>query len=249
MTMPLLRENIILPAEYNALSPITEASRVLDDHSHDLKVLRSLLVKHKVPNYVCIRLIHKHFDVNAGEVMLLKDLEIAERGRLSVLRPTQAATAPALHGIHFLVDDDGQLQPYEYSTLLSPDTSVLEPFFAEFCDVVLKRGLQQKLGLKIDRPSKTDKVGWTEYEFAEDRSTMMIPEGWPAPEGEYEVNVQTEFHVNTGDDDEGCSHTTTNCKHQCTHPTRNPNDLFVDGRKIDPNSPFLEVYRAVVQAW
>lgn len=33
-----------------------------DDDSKDLADLRELLVKHKVPKYVSVRLLHKHFD-------------------------------------------------------------------------------------------------------------------------------------------------------------------------------------------
>jgi hypothetical protein len=240
--------SIISSADYNNLPHIADASQVPIDHSVDLQELRSLLVKHNVPNHVCIRLVHKHFDVNPGEIMMIKSLDIPNRGHLSVLRPQEAAANAATYGIHYMVDNDGQLRPYEYSTSPVPDLSPLKSFLAEFCQAVLQRGLQKKLGLKFSSDMGPGKVGWTEFEFPNDRSTMMIPSGWPTPEGDYDFNVATEFHANAEEDEEGCSHTSTKCVH-CTHSYKHPNELFVAGRKVELDSPFYQVYSAVVEAW
>ena len=76
----------------------------------------------------------------------------------------------------------------------------------------------------------------------------MIPEGWPAPVGEYEVNVQTEFHADPEEDEEGCTHT-RNCNHSCIHTRKGYGELFVDGQKVDPLSPFHQVYQSVIEVW
>lgn len=59
--------------------------------------------------------------------------------------------------------------------------SDLEPFLADFCRIVVERGLQRKLGLKITSDIELDEGGWTEFEFPEDRSTIMIPKGLSTP--------------------------------------------------------------------
>jgi len=108
---------------YNNLPHINDVSHVRDDHFGELQELRALLVKYKVPRSICIRLIHKHFDINAGEAMVIKTLDIPTHGTVSVLRPTEIAVTSGLHGIHFLVDANGLLQPYEYSSSPCPDLS------------------------------------------------------------------------------------------------------------------------------
>lgn len=75
----------------------------------------------------------------------------------------------------------------------------------------------------------------------------MIPKGSPKPEGEYELSVETEFHANPNDDDEGCSHT-SQCAH-CRHSTKHDEGLYVGGRKVESGTPFHGFYNAVVEVW
>lgn len=246
--MAPLKEGFISAATYNSLPYISEVSGVPVDHCSDLRELRALLVKYHVPNSVCIRLIHKHFDINAGEAIVVNTLDIPNHGAVAVLRPTEIAATPELHGLHFLVDANGQLQPYEYSSLPCPDVTGLEPFFTEFCRLVVERGLQRKLGLKIGRDSELDMAGWTEFEFLEDRRTMMIPKGLPTPEGEYEINVETEFHADPEDDDEACRHTSTSTCAHCSHRFEN-GELSVGGRQVEPGTPFHRFFKAAVEVW
>jgi len=246
--MAPLKGGFVSAAAYNSLPNISEVSCVPIDQSSDLQELRALLVKYQVPKSICIRLIHKHFDINAGEAVVVETLDIPNHGTVAVLRPTEIEASPELHGLHFLVDNNGQLQPYEYSSSPCPEVSGLEPFFTEFCRLVVERCLQRKLGLKISRDSESDMAGWTEFEFLGDRRTIMIPKGLPTPEGEYEFTVETEFHANPEDDDEGCSHTSVrNCTH-CTHSVTH-RELCVGGRQVRPGTPFHNFFSAVVEVW
>jgi len=242
-----LKEGFVSSVTHNSLPHISDVSHVPDDHFSDLQELRALLVKYKVPRNICIRLIHKHFDINAGEAMVIKTLDIPTHGTVSVLRPTEIAATSGLHGIHFLVDANGLLQPYEYSSSPPPDVSSLEPFFTEFCRTVIERGLQRKLGLKISRDIESDKAGWTEFEFPEDRSTIMIPKGLPTPEGEYEFSVETEFHADPKEDGNECSHTRV-CIH-CSHPRTSAGELSVGAQRVEPGTPFHGFFNAVVEVW
>lgn len=179
--------------------------------------------------------------------MMIKTLDIPKHGTVTVLRPTKTEVVFGLHGIHFFVNANGQFQPYEYSSLPCPNVSSFEPFFTEFSSMVIERGLQQKFGLKIGRDMEYDKAGWTEFEFPEDRSTIMIPKGLPTPEGEYELSVETEFHADLKDDDQVCSHT-RNCTH-CSHPRKKAGELFVGELQVESGTPFHTFLTAVLEAW
>ncbi|KAL3457431.1 hypothetical protein BJX64DRAFT_293110 [Aspergillus heterothallicus] len=229
---------------YNALPHISEAS---DAPSH-LQDLRSLLIKHQVPKAVCIRLIHKHFGVNEGEAMVTKSLDIPDYGAVSILCPADLATTSGLHGVHYMVDAAGHLQAYEYLSASPPNVAGLAAFSEEFSALVVERGLENKFGLKITSDTEFDQAGWTEIEFAEDRRTIMIPRGFPTPDGDYELTIETEFHADPKDDDNQCGHT-RQCTH-CSQPSKgHGGGLFVGGRQVDPEAPFYSFFNAVVEVW
>ena len=248
--MAFPKEGFVSPVTYNGLPYISEVSRVPVDNPNDLQEPRSLLVKYQAPKTICIRLIHKPFDINAGEAIVAKKIDIPKHGTVSVLGPTKVTvTQGLLHGLHFLVDANGQLHPYDCSPSPLPDVSGFEPLFADFCRLVVERGLQRKFGWKTGRDSESDMAGWTEFEFPEDRGTIMIPKGLPTPEGEYEFTVETEFHANPRDDDEGCSHANTTTCMYCSHSYKSGGELCVDGRRVEPGTPFHSLFSAAVEVW
>lgn len=244
----MLKDDLVSSATYNSLPHISNLAGVSDDNSSDPQQLRALLVKYNVPNCICIRLVHKHFDVKEGEATVLKTLDIPKHGSVSILRPSQIAAAPSqLHGFHYFVNADGLLQAYEYSPLAAAlDMFNFGPFLVESCRTVDERGFQHKLGLEIGRDIDTED-GWTEFEFNEERRTIIIPEGCPKPEAEYEFSVETEFHANPNNDGNVFTHT-RRCAH-CSHPVKGPEGLYVGERKIEPGTPFHDFYIAVVEVW
>jgi len=245
--MPVLKNSFVSATTYNSLPHISEASRIPTEQAEDLQNVLALLTKYHVPTNICVRLIHKHFDLNAGEAMVVQRLDIPNHGAVSILRPVEIAAAPELHGVHFFVGANGALEAYEYSPAPPPpDMSGLQPFFAAFGKLVVERGLQHKLGLKIVGDTTPDEAGWTEFEFPEDRRTIMIPSGFPTPDGEYELTVPTEFHPDLMDSNT-CSHT-RQCTH-CSHPVKKSGELHVGGRQVLPGTPFHDFFTAVVEVW
>jgi hypothetical protein len=162
---------------YNQLPHISDVADVPTEHRNDLEDLLALLVKHNVQDKVCVRLIHKHFDIHPGEIITIKKLEVPSHGAVSVLRPAKVESMDTnLYPLHFFVDSStkrGQLQPYEYSATPLPDIKGFEPFFVEFCQLVIERELEHKFGLKISGEAKeSDSISWTEFEFPQDRGTI-----------------------------------------------------------------------------
>lgn len=201
--MVLLKEGVVPPSTYDRLPHISEVSHGADIHLNHLQELRTLLIDFKVPKWICIRLVHKHFDIYTGEAMVVEKVDTSEHGTFPLLRPMKNAVASSLHGIHFLVDADGLLQAYEYSSTPRPDVSGLEPFFTEFCRRVTEGGLQHTFGLKISHEIEPDNQrGWTALGFCADRSTVMVPGGLQlVHEGAWDSSAAEDFDTDPEDDD------------------------------------------------
>ncbi|KAL2851154.1 hypothetical protein BJY01DRAFT_245091 [Aspergillus pseudoustus] len=133
--------------------------------------------------------------------------------------------------------------------LRRPQISELSAFFEEFARLVAERGLQANFGKKITSETDFDQAGWTEFEFADDRRTIMIPRVFPTLDDTYELSVETEFHAETGKDDDNnqCTHTRT-CVH-CSYPSKERGGLVVGGREVNPESPFYRFFNAVAGVW
>lgn len=127
--------------------------------------------------------------------------------------------------------------------------SKYEPFLVEFCRIVVERGLQMKYGLKLQRD--IEKLGWTEFEFPNKLSTIMIPEGMPTPHGEYDVEVVTEW--SSKPKIRACKH----CWHSvmtCSHPSKNGGfctseevDVYLGAQKIEPGTPVWRIVSALTE--
>jgi len=251
--MSSLKVGFASPATYNSLPHIRDVAGVLKVNSNDLDFLRAILGKHKVPDGVCIRLVHKHFDIVGDEVVVFQDTDLPDHGVVRLMRPIKLNGALQLRGINYFVDGDGQLQSYEYTTSEGPDMSGYTAFFDEFCRVVTQRGLQHKLGLKLGLGK--EKTGWTEFEFPKKRATIMIPKRIPLPEVDYDIHVTTEWDATRSNDCEcihcghnDCAHSDCNhcghndCYHSdcihCSHgDDSNETELFLGGKKLEPGWP------------
>lgn len=143
------------------------------------------------------------------------------------MRPVDSPDTSRLRGVNYYVDKDGSLQAYEYTESEVLDISKYATFITEFCDLVVKRGLQHKLGLKLK--SDWEITNWTEFEFPCERSTLIIPKGMPIPEGEFGISVNTEWGAKGSSDGLGdpqgrCSDhdpSCTHCEGHCVSHCRN----------------------------
>jgi hypothetical protein len=248
--MAILNDTLISSSIYSSLPLIEEVQHVPSTNLSDLADLRALLTQHQVPLGISIRLIHKHYDVDDGEVMIFEDVAVPEYGSVKVMHPVKLPIKSSLHGTHFFVDQKGSLQAYEYSRLPAPDLSDYQPFLRDFCRIVVERGLQMKYGLKLQY--QPDKTGWMEFEFPSKRSTVMIPDGWPRPEGDLAFQVITEW---SGDSQSmkplsfGCGHNVQSCGHTRKYDSGRDEDLkyYLGPQKIEPGTPVWAILSAVTE--
>jgi len=239
--MAYLKDSLVPAALYNSLPHINEVSDVPEKYSKDLEDLRALLSKHNLPKGVFIRLIHKHYDLKEGESMAFSKVDVPLQGTVTVMHPTNPSETSKLRGVHFFVDEQGCLQAYEYSTTEGPNISNYRSFLEEFCRIVSERGLQMKYGLKLQ--VDPDEHGWTEFEFPSKRSTIMIPEGMPIPDGKYDLNVVTEWgFLPTKRDCYHCGHICWHCVHVDSHET----GVYLGAQKVEPGTPIWGIVNAVI---
>ncbi|KAF2252487.1 hypothetical protein BU26DRAFT_257636 [Trematosphaeria pertusa] len=254
--MASTKDTFVSSATYNSLPHISDVGDAPEKHADALRALRALLNEHHVPPGISVRLIHKHYDTEDGEVMAFKEVSVPSQGNVLTMGPTFPSSSPPLRGIHFFVDADGVFQAYEYANIDVPDMSAYQTFLDEFGRLILERGLQRIFGLKLD--CKQEALGWTEFEFPGKRSTVMIPTGMPVPdEVEYTLNVTTEWGKT---DDEAfvkrgcshCDHTRTCSNHNRPHCGAEAQELsgfYLGGRKIDAASPVFPIMNAVAAVW
>ena len=253
--MSLLKDKFMQSKTYNGLPFIHEVADIPKVHRKDLDDLRGLLQKHNVPEVVCVRLIHKHFDALDDEVMVLRAIPVSPHGIIQIMGPMMPQSATSLRGLNYIVNDDGELEAYEYTTAEGPDMSNYSEFLKEFSHIIVERGLQRKWGLKVGLAE--DKGGWTEFEFPDKRSTLTIPQGIPLPPFQYDFSVTTDWHVEGGPITRcwHCNHC-NHCGH-CNHggwwtvPSSTgseESDLYFAGEKLESGSPIHTVVRTAIMA-
>jgi hypothetical protein len=190
--MSRITETAISAASYNSLPLIEEMAKIPETDRKNLDDLRSLLRKHNVPDVVCVRLIHKHFDALDSEIMVLRTIPAPPHGVIQIMGPAKTQTLDGLRGLNYRVNDSGQFEPYEYTTSAGTDLSSHASFLEEFAQIVKERGLQNTWGLKIGL--EEDKGGWTEFEYPDKRSTMCVPQGISLPPVEFSFTVTTDWY-------------------------------------------------------
>lgn len=235
--MATLTDTLVSSSIYNSLPNIEEVQDVPSTNSSDLADLRAFLTKHKVPLGISIRLIHKNYDVNDGEVMGFEDVAVPEYGSVKVMHPIKLPIASSLHGIHFFVDEKGSLQAYEYSSL--PARLLSGRCGARITDEVWTQA--------ADQP---DKAEYMESEYPEKRSTVMIPEGLPRPEGDFAFEVTTEWGGDSQPVEQPsliCSHPVQSCSHTRKFDSAEDLKFYLGPQKIEPGTPVWAILSAVTE--
>ena len=267
--MASLIEKFLPFSIYNNLPHIRDVANAPNNHLEDLEDLRKLLAKHNVPKGVSIRLIHKHFDTQDGEIMTFDKLVLPTFGTVQTMKPIRPSNNHKLRGIHYFVNNTGSLQAYEYALFDVPDMSKFTSFLEEFSHLVIERNLQHKFGLKLKVQDELDRMSWTEFEFHQKRSTIMLQKGMPMPNGDFDYTVSTEWNAILADDDtKTCKHKTTcrhgnstcnHCRHCANHDVEYNCSIDGDsldagfclgGQRVTPGTPIFEVVNAIaVQAF
>jgi hypothetical protein len=127
-----------------------------------------------MPDTICVKLIHIHFELLDNEVMAFKNADVPSHDEIETLGPHKVTGATKLFGCHHFVNDKGELQAFEYQPSEGLDMSTHHEFVREFCKTILDKGLQRTFGLSL-RPDEQEQGGWTVLEYPQKRMTFNVP--------------------------------------------------------------------------
>ncbi|KAK2609206.1 hypothetical protein QQS21_002288 [Conoideocrella luteorostrata] len=178
-------KNTYPPASlYNRIPFIHDMGHVAETYADDLNYLRNLLNVHNMPTSVCVKLIHIQFHLNEGEILAVRELNAPPHGKIPFLEPVIHHVAGKTYGCNYIVDDSGDLQAFEFTTIEGgPDLAAYPAFVAEFCAAVVNRGVQHKFGLSINLGA-AEHGSWMELDFPEKRATFLLPGHVPLPQSD-----------------------------------------------------------------
>lgn len=169
---------------YNRIPFIHDMGHVAEAYGDDLNYLRNILDIHDMPTSVCVKLIHIHFHLNKDEILAVRELNAPPHGKIPFLEPLTPDVAGKVYGCNYIVDDSGDLQAFEYTTIEGgPDLAAYPAFVAEFCAAVVHRGVQHKFGLAINLGA-AERGSWMELDFPEKRATFLLPGHVPLPQSD-----------------------------------------------------------------
>ncbi|VBB79604.1 Putative protein of unknown function [Podospora comata] len=194
-------KNTFLPMSmYNQIPFIHHVTHVAETHADDLECLKVLLRKHNIPPSVCIKLIHIHFHLDEGEIMVFREFDMPQKEKVPFLGPMLPDATTEIYGCHYIVDDAGDLQAFEYTAIPGGVNLVEHPaFVAEFCATVVQRGIQRKFGLAI-KSGIAARGYWTELDYPEKRATFLLPSDVPLPESDRIVRTTTKTQFSSDED-------------------------------------------------
>lgn len=158
----------LLPAEvYNRLlidHDATEQSALLELKSQHVLALAKILVVHGVSDYVELHLLHRHFVLMEGEVMLHKPLVISGSAAdtsitvdIAKAVPCPNSLKPFLFPLMWMASSTGGLVAYEYGAMqngseprkiMDISQKSWDAFAQNFCAHVQATGLQDIVSLK-----------------------------------------------------------------------------------------------------
>jgi len=257
--MALVKNNFLPAATYNRLPFIHDMEHAAETYKEDLNYLKGLLNKHSIPRGICIKLIHIHFHLNEGEIVAFSEISAPTHGQIPFLGPMKPQPATKVHGCHYLVDDAGDLQAFEYTTAEGGvDLATYPTFVAEFCAAVVQRGLQQKFGLAI-KSGAAKNGNWTELDYPEKRATFLLPSHISLPQSDHLVQRTTKTQFLYGDNEMfEDSHSHTEHYHSSAQNAEE-NEPLVDGvttqgglcltgMPLEPGTAFHTVVSAISMA-
>jgi len=252
--MGVLKTTFPSVSMYNQLPFIHDMANAAKTYAEDLDYLKGLLDKHNVPPSVCIKLIHIHFHLNKGEILAVREFSAPPHGQIPFLGPMTPDESTQVSGCHYLVDEAGDLQAFEYTTMAGGvDLAAYPAFVAEFCAAVAQRGLQQTFGLAVKSGAAEDGT-WLELDFPEKRATFLLPGDVALPQSDRLVQRKTKTQFASPKNERGgvthdhLEHGHVYNSHEAElapDGVSTKGGLSLTGVPLDPGSDFYTVVSAI----
>jgi len=233
---------------YNNLPTVTEADSASEGLDAVKKRLLDIVTRHGLSDKFGVRLIHKHFDMNDGEIPVFRDIDVQGICIAIFMGPVRDNSLGPVFGQNFLLDSEGAIVPFEYTTSPCEAPSEYPGFVEELAHELLVSNAAKVLGLCT---SAKRSESYTEFELPSLRSTIMIPTRLMPVNGD--VNIVTNWAAETFPAPvDGCGHWCAHCKHRQQRPSDdsgNKEDQLVpsalDAAMKNPDSDLYKVVQTV----
>ena len=214
----MITELLMMYRLYNSL-PLVEHAAVAAESMVSLRAeLSAIITKHGLADVFAIRLIHKHFDMEPGEVAAFRNIPVPGICDAIVMGPLKQSHNVRLLGKNFVVSPQGKLVAYEFTTSVSAGghVSLFPEFVEEFAKLVSETGVANTFSLSWE-PSAKDEH-YTEFEWPEKRSTIMVPTRFFPADGSEQVILTNWFPTVSvsGEDGDHCIRTRSGKHSTCT---------------------------------
>ncbi|KAF1828766.1 hypothetical protein BDW02DRAFT_614286 [Decorospora gaudefroyi] len=259
-----------LPASsYNELPHIDDMRDTASKNPRAHAQLLGLIASHGLAQQFSIHLIHKHFNIPEGRVMVYETVRGPNHPDFVLCSPREPANVENLRGLYFRAISGGKMAAFEYTTESGEDMSKHANFVAKFSQTVLDLGVQNVFALTAKR-FHTDVL--TEFEMSDVISTILVNNPTWLPSADCKASTSTDWiatpdyaaYANAADDgvpgiislkcietrdtpkhyNVTCS-TTRNGKHYQQKPAMPSGELLLDGKPLSPDSEaFAMISRA-----
>ncbi|EPE36494.1 hypothetical protein GLAREA_08657 [Glarea lozoyensis ATCC 20868] len=159
---------------YNSLPHIDNVKELSNRQMHARDKLLHLINSHGLVNVFSIHLIHKHFNVAEGRVMVYETVKGTKHPDFQMCSPRIPSECQNLKGLFFRVSDGGQLAAYEYTTDPVVDVSACGTFFGDISTLMMALGVQDLFALTLKRVEPAANL--LEFEISDLTSTILIPD-------------------------------------------------------------------------
>lgn len=180
-----------LPASsYNKLPHINDMKDTASKHAKAHAQLLGLVASHSLAQQFSIHLIHKHFDIPEGRIMVYETVRGPNHPDFVLCSPQDPAKVASLRGLYFRALPGGKMAAYEYTTESGEDMSPHADFVAKFAQTVLALGVQDAFALTA---KKFHNGVLTEFEMSDVISTIHISSPTWLPSVDSETSTSTDW--------------------------------------------------------
>ena len=156
---------------------------LVDEHeqpnisSHHLDLLAQLFIRYNAQNTFGVHLIHGHFKIPYGTIMLGSTFKRELSGYWTKPTPCETILASPVHGHIYTLSPDNRLLAYEYREGCTPKSvdEIDTGFFHELSKYLISNKLAGLLGLEVLEDTSSPQARMLEFVLA-GRGTVMVKE-------------------------------------------------------------------------
>lgn len=172
---------------YNALPHIDSMRDIAAQNAGALNSLLKIILSHKVGHIFSVHLIHKHFDLPEGRVMVYETIHGSKHPDFVLSSPRTPERCENLRGLYFQATPDNNMTAYEFTTDPGENLAPYAEFVLEFNNAVMELGVRHVFALTA---KATDTKVLTEFEMPDLASTILAHQpSWLPTDSEHSTST------------------------------------------------------------